>query len=110
MNRSKKIRKDDIVMVLSGESRGKTGKVLGFKGDRVYIQGVNLRKKCVKPTRDQKGGIFEYEQPIHISNLKVCIASGEPVKLRVMVADSGERSLCYKTESGEAVYRVLNKK
>jgi large subunit ribosomal protein L24 len=64
-------RKDDEVYVLSGNSRGMTGKILRKLGDKVIVQGVNLRKKHVKPTRDQKGGIVTIERPIHISNVKL---------------------------------------
>lgn len=66
------VRKDSEVYIRSGNFRGQTGKVLRVLGDKVVVQGINQRKKHVKPTRDQKGGIVTIEKPLHISN--VCVA------------------------------------
>lgn len=66
-----KIRKGDNVFVISGNSRGKTGKVKRVSGERVVIEGINVRKKHVKPTRTSKGGIIDLEMPIHVSNVKI---------------------------------------
>ncbi len=66
------IKKDDIVKVISGKNRGKTGQVLRSfpKKDKVLVQGVNLCKKHEKPSpKNEKGGIVEKEMPIHISNV-----------------------------------------
>lgn len=71
-NKKTSIRKDEEVFVRSGNFRGQTGKVMRVLGDKVVVQGINQRKKHVKPTRDQKGGIVTIEKPIHISN--VCLA------------------------------------
>lgn len=103
---SKRIRKDDNVLVTAGNSRGKTGKVLRVLGERVYIQGVNVRKKHVRATRIAKGGIVEMEMSIHVSNVKVCIGD-KPVKLRVKENSSGQRELYYKDGQKEIVYRTL---
>ena len=48
---SKKIRKGDTVIVLAGNERGRTGKVMSRKGDMAIIQGLNLRKKTVKKAK-----------------------------------------------------------
>lgn len=105
-----RIRKSDKVLVISGNSRGKTGNVLRVNKDRIVIQGVNVRKKHVKPTRTSKGGIIELEMPIHISNVKVCVDGDKPVKLRVKENAKGERVLFYKEDSKEVDYRTLSKK
>lgn len=68
-NKKNRIRKDDTVYIRSGNSRGATGKVLRVLGDKVVVQGVNIRTKHVKPTRDQKGGITKIEAPVHVSNV-----------------------------------------
>lgn len=69
-----KIKKNDNVMVISGNDRGKTGKVLKVfpKEQRIIIEGVNLRKRHRKPSqRNPQGGIIENEAPIHISNVMI---------------------------------------
>lgn len=69
-----KIKKNDNVMVIAGNDRGKTGKVLKVfpKENRVIVEGVNIRKRHTKPTqRNPQGGIFEKEAPIHISNVMI---------------------------------------
>jgi large subunit ribosomal protein L24 len=104
---SKKIRKGDKVIVLAGNHRGATGTVLSCKGDRVKVQGVNIRKKHVKGTREQKGSILELEMPIHVSNLRVCTEEGKPVKLRVRFDEEGNRELYYKDGANEVLYRSV---
>ncbi|HQO09988.1 MAG TPA: 50S ribosomal protein L24 [Clostridiales bacterium] len=67
-----KIRKDDNVKVIAGNSRGKTGKVLKVIPDknRVIVEGANVVKRHQKPDRNnQQGGIIEKEAAIHISNV-----------------------------------------
>ena len=67
-----KLRKNDLVVVISGKEKGKTGKILSFnkKKARIFIEGVNLVKKTVKKTRENpKGGIINQEASIHISNV-----------------------------------------
>ena len=105
----RKIRKDDNVLVIAGNNRGQSGKVLKISGDKVYIQGVNLGKKHVKATRTSKGAIVEIERPIHISNLKVMVGD-QPVKLRTRVSDEGLRELYYKSDKESIAYRTLNSK
>lgn len=104
---SKKIRKGDTVFVLTGVSRGRTGVVLACTDSTVLVQGLNVRKKHVKPTQAQpKGAIIELEKPIHISNVRVCV-DDKPVKLKVRTNDDGQRELYY-LEGGQAVtYRSI---
>ena len=66
------VKKDDMVQVMTGDYRGATGKVLRVMRDerKVIIQGINLAKKHVKPSRrNLSGGRINIEQPIHISNI-----------------------------------------
>lgn len=61
----------DKVIVITGKDKGKEGKVIGKKGDRVFVEGVNMVKKHVKPNgQDQVGGIIDKEASIHVSNVK----------------------------------------
>jgi large subunit ribosomal protein L24 len=69
-----KIRKNDNVMVIAGNDKGKTGKVLKVfrKDSRVIVEGINLRKRHTKPSQtNPQGGILEKESPIHISNVMI---------------------------------------
>lgn len=105
-NKSRKIRKDDKVVVIAGNSRGKTGTVLSVSGDRVLVQGVNMRKKHQKATRTTKGEIIDIEMPVHISNLKVMV-NDKPVKLRTRTVE-GKRELYFKDGNESTVYRTLS--
>ncbi len=69
-----KIRKNDNVIVIAGNNRGKTGKVLKVfpKINRVIVEGVNLRKRHTKPTqKNPQGGITEKEAPVNVSNIMI---------------------------------------
>jgi large subunit ribosomal protein L24 len=80
-----KIRKNDSVMVISGNDRGKTGKVLKVfpKNSRIIIEGINLRKRHTKPNqKNPQGGILEKEAPIHVSNVMLLDPkTNEPTRL-----------------------------
>lgn len=67
-----KIRKNDNVKVISGNDKGKKGKVLKVfpKDSRVIVEGINLRKRHTKPNqRNPQGGILEKESPVNVSNV-----------------------------------------
>lgn len=67
-----KIRKNDMVKVITGREKGKTGRVLevDLKKERVLIERVNMVKRHQKPTqRYRQGGIIEKEAPLHVSNV-----------------------------------------
>ncbi len=67
-----KIRKNDNVMVIAGNARGKSGKVLKVypERERVIIEGVNIIKRHSRPNqKNPQGGIVQREAPIHVSNV-----------------------------------------
>ena len=67
-----KIHKNDNVMVIAGNARGKTGKVLKVYPDRerLIVEGVNIIKRHTKPRqKNPQGGIVQREAPIHVSNV-----------------------------------------
>ena len=75
-----KVKVGDNVKVLTGKDKGKEGKVLYTlrKKDRVVVEGVNIVKKHIKPSRmNETGGILEVENPIHVSNVKVLTAKDD---------------------------------
>ena len=62
----------DKVRVIAGKDKGKEGKIIGKKNDRVLVEGINMVKKHVKPNgQDQNGGIVEKEILIHVSNVMI---------------------------------------
>lgn len=66
------VRRDDVVVVITGKDKGKQGKVQKVlpKTGRVVVEGVNMVKKHTKPSaRNMQGGIIEMEAPIHASNV-----------------------------------------
>ena len=68
-----KIKKDDLVEIISGASKGERGKIVSVdtKNNRAVVEGVNKVKRHTKPTaKYPNGGIVEKEASIHISNLK----------------------------------------
>lgn len=81
-----KIKRDTEVVVISGEHKGKRGKVLKVLRDsqKVIVEGVNLRKKCVKKTQENpKGSIIETEMPIHYSNVMAIASASADNKEKV---------------------------
>jgi large subunit ribosomal protein L24 len=88
-----RIRRDDMVRVISGKDRGKTGRVLRVdpRNRRVFVEGLNIVKRHMKPRtlRDTQraqelGGIVEKEGPIHVSNVMLIDPeSGEPTRVGV---------------------------
>jgi large subunit ribosomal protein L24 len=70
-----RIRKDDLVEVITGRDKGKRGKVLVVLPDkgRLLVQGVNFIKRHTRPNpqKNIKGGIAEREAPIHVSNVMI---------------------------------------
>ena len=61
------------VKILTGKDKNKTGEIIEVdrNNNRVKIKGANIIKKHVKTTKDKKGGIFEKENFIHISNITI---------------------------------------
>ena len=80
-----KIRKNDNIVVIAGNAKGSTGKVLKVfpKQNRVIVEGVNLRKRHTKPNQaNPQGGIIEMEAPIEASNVMLIDPkTNEPTKI-----------------------------
>lgn len=85
--------KGDVVIVTSGNDRGRTGEVLKvlIEDNRVLVQGVNVRTKHMRPTQaNPKGGIVRREMPIHISNVSP-VADGKPTRVRFQTKPDGTK-------------------
>jgi large subunit ribosomal protein L24 len=105
---SKWIRRGDRVLVIAGNDKGKSGEVLTCSEERVVVQGVNIRKKHMKPTQQTQGGrIVEMEMSIHKSNVSLCDKDGKPLAVRMRVGKKGERDLVFGKGEKETVYRSM---
>ena len=92
------------VRVISGNHKGKEGKILRVIKDRerVIIEGVNLIKKHTRPTQDNpKGGIIEREGSLHISNV-MYLYNGKVSRIGYKRLDDGSK-VRVSTKSGEEI-------
>ena len=100
------IKKNDTVVVLAGEDKGKTGKVLKVlvEKNRALVEGVNMFSKSTKPSaQNPQGGIVKQEAPIHISNLSlVDPKSGKATRVGIKVTEDGKKVRIAK-KSGEEI-------
>ena len=100
------IKKDDTVIVLAGEDKGKTGKVLKVlvEKNRAIVEGVNIVSKSAKPSaKNPQGGIVKMEAPIHISNLSLIDPkSGKATRVANKKTDDGKKVRIAK-KSGEEI-------
>jgi len=87
------VKSGDTVIVTAGSDKGKSGEVLQVipKRDKVIVQGINMRKKNVKPTQaNPQGAIISKEMPIHISNVSPMI-DGKPSRVRFVTKEDGSK-------------------
>ena len=100
------IKKNDTVVVLAGEDKGKTGKVLKVlvEKNRALVEGVNMVSKSTKPSaQNPQGGIVKQEAPIHIFNLSlVDPKSGKATRVGIKVTEDGKKVRIAK-KSGEEI-------
>jgi len=76
-----KFKKGDLVIVISGSDKGKTGNITDIINEKVVVSGVNLATIHKKPTSQEAGKIIKKEMPIHRSNVSHC-EDGKPVKIK----------------------------
>jgi large subunit ribosomal protein L24 len=91
-----RIRKNDIVQVIAGKEKGKTGRVVRIipKKDRAIVEKVNMVKRHMKPgAQSRQGGILEREAPLNISNLMlVCTKCTDPTRVGYRILDDGNKA------------------
>ena len=106
MNKKLHIKKGDTVYVISGNDRGKTGKVLEVikADDRAIVEGLNMVSKSTKPnSKNPQGGIVKQEAGIHISNLQVVDpVKGVPTRIGRRKNEEG-KLVRYAKKSGEEI-------
>jgi len=104
-----KIKKDDIVQVLSGRDKGKKGKVLSLlpQENRIRVEKLNMYKRHTKGDgKTQQAGIVEREGKMDISNVALfCDKCGQGVRVKRKKLEDGKRvRVCVKC--GEVIDRV----
>ena len=95
-----RLKKNDMVKVIAGKDKGKTGKVLKIdqKNDRVIVQGLNIVRKAVrKKSQQDKGGIIEIEAPLHISNVAIVTKDGSTSRIGYAFKDGRKVRIAKKT-------------
>ncbi|MHC4797621.1 MAG: 50S ribosomal protein L24 [Planctomycetota bacterium] len=88
-----KIKKGDTVKVISGNYRGKTGKVLKVLSgrNRAIVEGINFVKRHTRPSQNNpQGGIVEREATIHISNLML-VVNNTPTRVGYQRLEDGKK-------------------
>ena len=90
-----KIKKDDLVRVIAGRDKGKTGKVVEVDrlNSRLTVEGVMMVKRHTKPnpSKQIKGGIAEKPMPIHVSNVMMMTAGGVPTRIGYKLETVGDK-------------------
>lgn len=100
-----KLKKGDTVRVISGEARGKEGKIVSIdtKKMRAIVEGVNMISKHAKPNAKQpNGGIVKQEGAIHVSNL-MFVEGGKTVRLGKKLDDKTNKLVRISKKSKEVV-------
>jgi large subunit ribosomal protein L24 len=89
------VRKGDTVMVIAGDDKGKSGKILSVSREkqRAVVEGLNMIKKSIKPSAESpQGGFTQKEASIHVSNLMVVDPSnGKPSRVAKKLDDNGKK-------------------
>ena len=100
------IKKNDTVVVLAGEDKGKTGKVLKVLKDeqRAIVEGINMVNKSTKPNaKNPQGGFVKQEASIHISNISLIDPkSGKATRVAIQKNEDGKKVRIAK-KSGEEI-------
>jgi large subunit ribosomal protein L24 len=100
------IRKGDNVMVVAGDSKGRTGKVLEVEVEkyRAIVENVNLATKHTKPNaKNPKGGLVKQEMPIHISNLMLVDSNGKATRVGREIDPKTNKSVRVSKKTGEVI-------
>jgi large subunit ribosomal protein L24 len=108
------IRKDDTVVILAGDDKGKRGRVLRvLRADgKLVVEGINKVYKHLKPSRlNPQGGRLSKEMPIQISNVMlVCPSCGKASRTGARLRDDGVKErYCKKCGAGVGVLAPARK-
>ncbi|MCA2964921.1 MAG: 50S ribosomal protein L24 [Acidobacteriaceae bacterium] len=88
-----KLRKNDLVKVIAGRDKGKSGRILEIdrENERIVVEGVMLVKRHTKanPSKQMKGGIAEKEASIHVSNVMILTSDGTASRIGTRLEGDG---------------------
>lgn len=105
-----RLRKNDKVKVVSGNNKGKEGKILKIYRDknRVIVEGVNIIKRHTRASqKNPQGGITQKEAPVHVSNVMLIDPkAGEPTRLGMKIIEEAggkKKRMRYGKKSGEII-------
>lgn len=103
---ARRIKKGDVVMVIAGNDKGRTGEVMRVipKSDKVLVQGVNRVYRHLRPSRAHpQGGRIQKEMPMHISNVQpVDPKTSQPTRVGFRVTEDGTKER-YAKKSGQTL-------
>jgi large subunit ribosomal protein L24 len=95
MNKVKKFKKGDTVLVVKGKDRGKKGVIMQVltTSHRVIVEGVNILKKHVKPNKKNlQGGIIDITHPIQVANIRlICPETEKPSRVGFKITRGGKK-------------------
>ena len=104
----KKFKKGDNIKVISGNDKGKIGKIISTNDKKVIISGVNVRKIHKKPKGEQPGEIIKLERPIHISNISHIDENNKASKISFLVEDGEDKKFKRKSRILKTTGKKLN--
>jgi large subunit ribosomal protein L24 len=95
----KRIIKDQLVKIIAGANRGKTGKVVRVSENKVWVEGVNMKERHIAPNRlNPRGGKKDVHKPIDISNVALIIdGKDQTSKVGYKLADDSKQRVAKKT-------------
>lgn len=106
MRKKLHIKKGDNVMVIAGDHKGQSGKVLvmDYKKSKAIVEGVNLVSKHTRPNAENpQGGIIKREAGMQISNLMVIDGSGKASRIGRKIDEKSGKLVRYSKKSGEVI-------
>ena len=98
-----KVKKGDTILVIAGKDKGKTAKILRSfpKEGRILVEGVNLKKKHVKPkSQGEKGQVVSIPAPMNVSNtMLLCPKCSKPTRIGYKIENDKKMRVCKKCGS-----------
>ena len=95
-----KVKKGDNILVVAGKDKGRTGKIIKAfpKEMQVLVEGINLKKKHVRPKREgEKGQVISMPLPFDVSNIKmICPKCGKATRVGYKVENDQKSRICKK--------------